>query len=163
MNSPDQKANVSAAGGLEFDRTALSSLLREVNTTHFFVWSTNSGGALTSMKIPVTDIAQQVGMVNRTVDTNLDEAIKMLQTASKLFDSASYNWESQARQSEAKLRASTANRRLIEATARHNAIRTRIVPVQSLFRRAVLALDGAKLKRKQEATSESGEDAALEV
>jgi hypothetical protein len=152
----------------ELDRGTLSALLREVHTTHFFVWSTNAGGVLTSVKIPVTDIAQQVGMAGRILENNLDEAIKMLESASKQFDSASYRWESQARQSEAKLRASTAARKLNEATAKHNTIRTRIVPVQSLFRRAAHSLNDVKLRRQQQAadaltTDPAAEDEAGEV
>ena len=114
------------------------------------------------MKIPVTDVVQQIGMANRIVESNMDEAVKMVQSASKQFDSAIHRWDSQTRQSEAKLRSDTAARRLNEAKAKHNAIRTRIVPVQSLFRRATQSLHDANMRRRQQAADASATDPKAE-
>jgi len=158
MTSRDPENSEGGEDKTPFDRVALSALLREVQTTHFLVWSTNSGGALTSIKIPVTDIAQQISMAGRVLESNLAEAIKLVQSASKQFDSVSHRWESQSRQSEANLRADTAARRLNEAKAHHNGIRTRIVPVQSLFRRAAHSLDELRKKRRQQAAGATSSD-----
>ena len=102
-----------------------------------------------SVTIPVTDVAQQINMAGRLLESNLDESIKLLQSASQQFDSAAQRWESQARRSEDKLRADRAAGKLNEAKARHNAIRTRIVPVQSLFRRAAQSLNDVSMRRRQ--------------
>jgi hypothetical protein len=158
MTSQDPKNSKAAEENAPFDRVALSALHREVQTTHLLVWTTNAGGALTSAKIPVTDIAQQISMAGRILESNLDEAIKLVQSASNQFDSISHRWDSQARQSEAKLRVDTAARRLNEAKAHHNGIRTRIVPVQGLFRRAAISLDELKKKRRRQAEDASSSD-----
>jgi hypothetical protein len=144
---PDETQGLDAT----LDHGALAALVREVSATHFLVWSTNAGGVLTSAKIPVSDAAQQARMAGRIVESNFDEAMKMLRAASAQFDNAARRWEAQARQSEEKLRADRAARRLNEAKARHNAVRTRIVPVQSLFRRAIQSLSDLDVRKRLQA------------
>ncbi len=162
MNSSDKRPSGGGDDTSPLDRAALSALLREVHATHFFVWSMNSGGALSSVNIPVTDIAQQIGMAIRMLDGDLDEAIKLTQSASTRFDSVAHRWESQARQSELKLRSDRAARRLNDAKAKHNVVRNRIVPVQSLFRRAALSLQEMSLKKRKQEADFSAKDVGAE-
>lgn len=130
----------------EWDRGSLTSLLREVQATHLFVWATNAGGVLVSTRIPTEEIAQKIRLAGRIAESNPNEAMGMIRSAATLFDNAAQRWESQARQSEEKLRAVRAAARLNEAKARHNSIRTRIIPVQNLFRRALQAIQDAMSK-----------------
>lgn len=127
----------STDGNAAFDRGALAVLQREIQATRLFVWGQNAGGVLMSTEIPVMPIAQQVHGVGRLLDTNQTEAMKILQSASSAFESAVQRWNAQVRQSEERLRATRAVKGLQEAKARHNAIRTRIHPVQNLFQRAI--------------------------
>ena len=52
----------------DIGRGALSALLREVHATHFFVWTTDSGGGLRSTKMPLTDVTQQITAAGRILD-----------------------------------------------------------------------------------------------
>jgi hypothetical protein len=140
-----------------WDRSALAALVREINATHFFVWSMNAGGVLTSVKMPVADIAQQVHMASRILDSNSEEAMHLVQTASRQFDSTAHRWQSQVRQSEEKMRAAAAAAKLAEARAKHNVVRTRIAPVQSLFKRAVQSVTAA-VAHNQRRTKDARDD-----
>jgi hypothetical protein len=107
------------------------------------------GGALTSMSIPVTDVTSQIRMASRIVESNLNEAINTLQSASNAFDNATLRWEGQVRQSEQKLRSERAAGKLKQAKAKHSATKTRIAPVQNLLRIAAQALRDASFKKQE--------------
>ena len=105
---------------------------------------------LTSITIPITDAAQQIRTASRIIESNIEEATKMVQSAANPFDNAAHRWASQSRQSEQTLRSNTAAGKLNEAKGKHNAVRTRIGPVQSLFRRALQSLNDMKMKMQQQ-------------
>ncbi|HIF31955.1 MAG: hypothetical protein ABGX07_14860 [Pirellulaceae bacterium] len=146
--------------GVVVDRGALSALLREINATHLFVWSANAGGTLSSITIPVSDVAQQVRTASRILESNLDDAMKMIQSAANQFDNVTRRWDSQVRQSEQKLRTKSGAGRLNEAKSKHTTIRTRIAPVQSLFRRAAQSLNdlSIKLQEQEKRLAENADD-----
>jgi hypothetical protein len=126
-------------------KNAMSPLMREVGATHLFAWSASGGGPLVSMKIPTTDVAQQIRTAVRLLEKSLDDATKMVQSASNQFDNAVRRWESQVQQAEQKMRQERATGKLSQAKAKHNGVKTRISPVQGLFRSACLALRTAGL------------------
>ena len=149
MNSSERSTGEGAGGKPVLDRAALSALLREVLATHLFVWKTNAGGVLVSEKIPLEEIPAQIRMAGRVAEGNLDEAMNMLQSASRQFDGAVQRWDAQARKSEDSLRADRSGKKLNNAKARHNATRSRIIPLQSVFRRAAASLNEANRVQRQ--------------
>ena len=143
----------SEAGGArtEMQRSALPALVREIHATHFVVWTINDGGALSSVKIPVADIAQQISSASRALERNFEQAMQMIQASSRTFDAITQRWASQARQSEQALRATMSGAKLNQVKGLHNQIRTRVGPVQNLFRRAIRMLEEIEIQRQREA------------
>jgi len=151
---PDSLPSEDGSPSAEVDRTTMSALVREVTATHLFVWTMNDSGGLQSVKIPVSDVAQQITSAIRILERNFDQAMQMVVTASNTFDTATQRWESQARQSEQKLRASTTAGKLNQVKAQHNQVRTRLAPVKTMFRRVLLMLQEADMRyRRQVAKS----------
>ena len=143
--------------GAEVDRTALSALVREVGATHFTVWTVSDSGLVQSVTLPAADVAQQISLAGRLLGRNFDQAVQMVMTASNAFNNAAQQWESQVQQSEQRLRANKNIGKLNQIKGQHNQIRTRIAPVQSVFRRTILMLQetGMKYQREQADAAET--------
>jgi hypothetical protein len=137
VGTPDDARSRRESAKMSACKNALSPLMREVTATHLFVWNVSGGGTL--------DVTQQIRTVVRILDTNLDEATSMLQSASNQFDNAVRRWQSQVQQSEQKLKKGGSAGKLNQTKAKHNAVKTRLGPVQSLFRTATQALRTAGL------------------
>lgn len=152
-STPDSAPPEKVGPGAEVDRTSLSALVREVTATHFVVWTVNDSGGLQSVKIPVSDVAQQISLASRILDRNFDQAIQMVISASHTFDAAVQRWESQVQQSEQKLRAQMNAGKLNKVKGPHNLIRTRIAPVKTVFRRVILMLQEVEMKYQRQAAS----------
>jgi hypothetical protein len=144
--APEEAPSRRESAKMSACKNALSPLMREVTATHLFVWNVSGGGTLVSTKVPITDVTQQIRTVVRILDTNLDEATSMLQSASNQFDNAVRRWQSQVQQSEQKLKKGGSAGKLNQTKAKHNAVKTRLGPVQSLFRTATQALRTASLE-----------------
>ena len=82
---------------------------------------------------------------------NFDQAVQMVMTASNAFNAAAQQWEAQVQQSEQKLRANRNMGKLNQIKSQHNQIRTRIAPVQSVFRRTILMLQEVGMRCQREA------------
>ena len=147
----DSLAEDEGGPGAEVDRTALSALVREVGATHFTVWTVTDSGLLQSLDTPVADVSQQISLASRLMGRNFDQAMQMVMTASNAFDAAAQQWEAQVQQSEQKLRANRNMGKLNQIKGQHNQIRTRIAPVQSVFRRTILMLQEVVMRYQREA------------
>ena len=151
--NPDSLAEEEGGPAAEVDRTALSALVREVGATHFTVWTVTDSGLLQSATMPAADVAQQISLAGRLLGRNFDQAVQMVMTASNAFNNAAQQWESQVQQSEQRLRANKNIGKLNQIKGQHNQIRTRIAPVQSVFRRTILMLQEVGMKYQREAAS----------
>ena len=148
--------------GKHVDHTALSALVREVGATHFTVWTVSDSGLVQSVAMPAADVAQQISLAGRLLNRNFDQAVQMVMNASNAFNNVAQQWESQVQQTEQRLRANRNIGKLNQIKGQHNQIRTRIAPVQSVFRRTILMLQEVGMKYQREQTDSVQTDSASE-